>query len=98
MIDLKITDLSKTEEEGNVDFISLTNEQWSMIKTNIELIKNYEKCELMYVEDFKKNINEVRADAIEECIAEINRLKMKIVYPHTICNILEQLKENKNEV
>lgn len=38
----------------------------------------------------------IRADAIDECIAEINKLNIEIAYPHTICNILEQLKEQKN--
>ena len=62
MFDLRITDLSKTEEEGNIDFIALTNEQWAMIKTNIEMLKKHEKCELMYAEDFKKSIDKARAD------------------------------------
>lgn len=68
MFDLRITDLSKTEEEGNIDFIALTNEQWAMIKTNIDMLKKHEKCELMYVEDFEKSIDKVRADAVDEVI------------------------------
>lgn len=74
-----------------------------------QIIKDYycndsysESCDLFCddcMDEIKKDIDElenlIRADVIDECIAEINRLKMKIVYPHTICNILEQLKEKK---
>lgn len=44
-----------------------------------------------------------KADAIDECIAEINKQFKDgygfgvTVYPHTICNILEMLKERNNE-
>lgn len=51
--------------------------------------------------EIKKDIDElerlIRADAIDECIAEINRLNLEFAYPHTICNILEQLKEKNND-
>ena len=30
--------------------------------------------------------------AIDECIKAINALNIEYAYPHTICNILEQLK------
>lgn len=49
------------------------------------------------------DVDKIRADAIDECIAEINKQFKDgygfgvTVYPHTICNILEQLKEKKNE-
>ena len=32
------------------------------------------------------------AKAIDECIKTINDLNIEYAYPHTICNILEQLK------
>ena len=48
------------------------------------------ECANRLLTEYEQNI---RADAIEECIAEINKLNIEIAYPHTICNILEQLKE-----
>lgn len=56
-----------------------------------------------YVESLEEHDAKVRADAIDECIAEINKQFKDgygfgvTVYPHTICNILEMLKEKKNE-
>lgn len=49
------------------------------------------------LERFKSEIRaEERTKAIDECIAEINRLNLEIAYPHTICNILEMLKVQGN--
>lgn len=40
MIDLRVTDCNKAEdEEGYVDFITLSNEQWGMVKAVINAIK-----------------------------------------------------------
>lgn len=41
----------------------------------------------------EEQVAEIKADAIEECIKTINALNIEYAYPHTICNILEQLKE-----
>lgn len=37
-----------------------------------------------------------RAKTIDECIKAINDLNIEYAYPHTICNILEMLKEQNN--
>ena len=43
-------------------------------------------------------VKQIRADAIEECIAKITELNSNgnEVWWHTMCNILEQLKEQSN--
>ena len=74
-----------------------------------ELIENICPCDNVYrcqedsvscdecKEELNKMLNEydakVRADAIDECIKAINDLNIEYAYSHTICNILEMLKE-----
>lgn len=73
---------SMGEEDGRTDAIAEISREMRMLYGN-----EYEK--------------QIRADAIDECIAEINKQFKDgygfgvTVYPHTICNILEQLKEKK---
>ena len=44
-------------------------------------------------EQVKEMYQQGRTNAIDECIKTINALNIEYAYPHTICNILEQLKE-----
>lgn len=45
--------------------------------------------------DLEEHDKQIKAAVIDECIRTINDLNIEYAYPHTICNILEQLKENK---
>lgn len=49
----------------------------------------------LYSMKFSRPISteQIRADAIDECIKAINDLNFEYAYPHTVCNILEMLKE-----
>ncbi|MCQ2087953.1 MAG: hypothetical protein MJZ37_07855 [Bacilli bacterium] len=66
MFDLRVIDLSKTEDEdGYVDFIALTIEQWALTKSFIKEIKDNERCEFVCGADIKKCIDNIGADAPE---------------------------------
>lgn len=64
---------------------------------------NCDSCNEILNRLFDKYDKQIIAEAIEECIAEINRQFKDgygfgvTVYPHTICNILEHLKEQRKE-
>lgn len=42
---------------------------------------------------------DIRAEVIDECIKEISTMECRddygLVYPHTVCNVLEMLKERE---
>lgn len=57
-----------------------------------EIVSEYMLLTEKQVEDIRAD---ERVDTIDECIQAINDLHIEYAYPHTICNILEHLKEQK---